>query len=1115
LEPLKSAVKFTLSNNPSLPEPLLRTLSPQSPIPLYPPRTPYPLAITMSQDKELEIQLQFLDEAQEYLDTIEASLLGIASSGIDGQKVNAALRAAHSVKGGAAMMGFQVLSQLAHRLEDSFKVLKIQKNAVGLDGDLERLLLAGADCLRHVVQECQHRREIAPEWLDHHATLIFEQLHDRLGDPRAEDAHSMLSPEEGQDIVSLLFETEVEGCLDRLETVLQTGEPCLREEVEILAQELGGLGEMLQLTAFCQLCESVLHHIAAAPDRVEAITQAALQAWRQTQALVLTGNLNILPTAIQVDGVEVAAVAPEVSPFTTDPPLESTTDHNTAFAADLITDAEPILINTEHLDVRSNPMNQFEAIEDETFDLYADDEDESITEFLIGQSQDLHSEDFNQDIESQTEYLSDFSPEPNSQPETSPIDAQLVSFQSTSQPKHSVQPSAYTTEFKIGNDAVDSPLTEEHQENTVRVPVRHLNQLNDLMGELTIERNRLDLHLKRLRSLVRTMSLRVQVLDQSNTQLRTSYDRVATQIPDSSLPLLPAVPNSTQSLSLDPHYSEFIESNDRFDVLEMDRYGELHLLSQEVMETIVQVQEVTSDIELGLDDTEQINRDLHKTTKQLQMSLSHVRMRPLSEITDRFPKALRELSLQHNKPVQLKIHGGQTLVDRNILEALNDPLLHLIRNAFDHGIEDAETRKLNGKPEQGVIEIRAYHRHNRTVITVRDDGGGIPLEKVRIRARQMGLDEMLLAAASDEELLSLIFEPGFSTTDRVTDLSGRGVGMDVVRNNLKQVRGEIKVNTQAGIGTTFTLSVPFTLTVARVLLAESGGMLLAFPTDVITEMVVLQPEQVVVTAGNEVLRWQETLVQLIRLSQWLKFNCSRQMEGLETPPTINAPAVLILNQGSQKVGLQIDRCWGEQEVALRRVEGNLPLPSGFNSCTILGDGRVVPLVNISEMLHWIASCDRASNFTIPEHLQANNNLALSAASIVPALMPIRKPTILVVDDSINVRRLLALTLEKAGYQVAQAKDGQDAIDKLTAGLQVQAVICDIEMPRLDGYGFLAKVKATPNFEQLPVAMLTSRSGEKHRRLAMNLGATAYFSKPYNEQALLQTLEQLVELAPAR
>jgi two-component system, chemotaxis family, sensor histidine kinase and response regulator PixL len=330
---------------------------------------------------------------------------------------------------------------------------------------------------------------------------------------------------------------------------------------------------------------------------------------------------------------------------------------------------------------------------------------------------------------------------------------------------------------------------------------------------------------------------------------------------------------------------------------------------------------------------------------------------------------------------------------------------------------------------------------------------------------------------------------------------------------LKQIRGEIRVSTQAGLGTTFTLSVPFTLSIARVLLAECGGLLIAFPTDVIEEVTILQPEHILNTAGNEALRWHDQLLNFIRLSRWLKFNCPRQMDGLETPPTISDPAVLILNQGDQKVGLQIDRCWGEQEVALRKVEGNLPLPSGFNSCTILGDGRVVPLVSVSELLHWIASSDR-SEFLAAEPAMINGSTDNERLLPAPTLIRTHKPTVLVVDDSINVRRLLALTLEKAGYQVAQAKDGQDALDKLAAGLQVQAVICDIEMPRLDGYGFLAKVKSNPSFDRLPVAMLTSRSGDKHRQLAMNLGATAYFSKPYNEQVLLQTLGRLIDLVPA-
>lgn len=955
----------------------------------------------MSHDKELEIQRQFLDEAQAYLGTLETAILGIAQTGIDSGKINAALRAAHSIKGGAGMMGYHDLSALAHRLEDSFKVLKVQRSSIDLDGELEALLLGGIDCIAQSIAASKHQIVPPEGWLETQVESIFTQLHDRLGDPQDEDAQSMLSPEDGQDIVPLLFETEVEGCLQRLESVLNAQDPCLREEVEVLAQELGGLGEMLQLEAFTQLCESIAFYLAQSPD-VNAIATQALQAWRRSQALVMAGQLDLMPRSIP--GIETQAVEP----------------------IEFITSDEPTIVE----------VHPFHAQAD---DLPAID--------LIAESEEIFYPQAEEEI---------FYPQAEAE-QAEPVAASPRSDRASA--------------YRVAPEPI-----EDEPENAVRVPMKQLNTLNDLFGELTIERNRLDLHLKRLRSMVRMLSQRVQILDEANSQWRSTYDK--TQLRQISQ-----------------------ENNFNFDALELDRYGEVHLVAQSVMETIVQIQEVTSDIELSLEDSDQTSHDLKKTAKQLQTNLSQIRMRPLADVVDRFPKALRELSLQYDKPVQLKLQGANTLVDRNILEALSDPLMHLIRNAFDHGIESASLRRDRGKPETGSIEIRAFHKGNRTQIEIRDDGGGIPLDKVRDRARQMGLDEMLLAAASDEELLSLIFEPGFSTKDQVTALSGRGVGMDVVRSNLRQVRGEITVDTEAGVGTVFTISVPFTLSVARVVLAESNGMLIAFPTDVIEEMSVLDSDRVIQTAGSEAIGWQGSLVQLVRLGEWLKFHCPRQMEGLETPPVINVPTILIVNQGTQMVALQVDRCWGEQEVAIRRVEGNLPMPSGFSNCTILGDGRVVPLVNVPDLLHWLAAAPAPTAPMLPT---APVLLTLASAATID-----RKPTILVVDDSINVRRLLALTLEKAGYEVAQAKDGEDAIEKLSTGLPIQAVICDIEMPRLDGYGFLAKVKSMPAFEQIPIAMLTSRSGDKHRQLAMSLGATAYFSKPYNEQTLLQTLEQLV------
>jgi two-component system, chemotaxis family, sensor histidine kinase and response regulator PixL len=562
-------------------------------------------------------------------------------------------------------------------------------------------------------------------------------------------------------------------------------------------------------------------------------------------------------------------------------------------------------------------------------------------------------------------------------------------------------------------------------------------------------------------------------------------------------------------------------SHAQFDSLEMDQYTDLHLLSQQVMETIVQIQEITSDIELSLDDAEQVARSLNKTSKQFQTGLNQVRMRPLAEVVDRFPRALRELCLEHGKQAELSVIGSETLVERTVLEALADPLMHLFRNAFDHGLETPDQRRAQGKPETGLIEIKAMPQGNHILITLRDDGNGIPLDKVRAKAMQMGLDEELINHASDQELVSLIFEPGFSTSDRVTDLSGRGVGMDVVRDSLRQINGDITVDTQAGRGTTFTLSVPYTRSVVAVQLVESNGMLMALPSESITATVMLQPG--IQTATGEIL-WQNQTVPLLHAAQWMQFHCQRQPHALEMTPDIDATAVLVLHLGDRPMGLVIDRAWGEQDVALRRIEGNLGLPAGFTSCAIIGDGRVVPVVDAVELIrrYALATAPQPTTPTLvadapvsPALSDNGIDLAMDLATERTDAASAGAPTVLIIDDSINVRRFLAMTLEKGGFRVEQAKDGQDGIEKLQQGLAVQAIICDIEMPRLDGYGFLTQIKSMPSFAHLPVAMLTSRSGEKHRQLALALGASEYFSKPYNEQDLLQSMDHMVRSGSPR
>src|ERR671932_1407104 len=1017
--------------------------------------------LAMSQDKEREIQLQFLEEAQEYLDTIESVLLGLAGSHIDGQQMDAVLRAAHSVKGGAGMMGFQTLSQLAHRLEDSFKVMKAQRNSIVIDGSLESLLLAAVDRLRQVLTLNRQGTNVDEQWLATVGNPVFEQLHDCLGDPVADDAATMLGAEDGTNVAALLFETEVEGCLNRLESVLANPQaPCLEEELSIMAQELGGLGEMLQLPAFTQLCESVIQHLETTPAWVREIASCALAAWRRAQALVLVGQMNSLPTSISLPGIETPVgetlgssasilethlTFPDSSPTWEEAAALTSQEEEFAAAFDINLPQEckslnfapiPSLTQDDRLEEQvAVPFNSASVSQEVPTD-------SPIPTRLVEET--WLQEDITADMSSDAPTLSPITSQApvSSLTNDNILDKQVAVPDSSvfiSKEVQTVQSEVLSGDIRwreVKSDSTSGPQPTESQENTVRIPVRQLDRLNELFGELTIERNGLSLHLGRLRNLIETLSRRVSNLEQSNMRLRTTYDTVATQaVIEGNLGRGPLTGNWGQgefgNAASSPTSSQFVSANpqsptpndnapshnNKFDALEMDRYSDLHLLSMEVMETIVQIQEVTSDIGLSLEDTDSTTRELNQTAKQLQTHLTRLRMRPLSDLVGRFSRALRDLSLQYGKLVELKVVGKGTLIDRSILEALSDPLMHLVRNAFDHGIEDPATRETQGKPKKAVIEIKAAHRGNQTIITVSDDGKGINLNKIRAKAEAMGLDAELLAAASEDDLLSLIFEPGFSTADRVTDLSGRGVGMDVVRNNLTSIRGDIRVDTTPGRGTTFTLTVPFTLSVGRVLLVESNSMLLAFPTDVIEEMLLHKAGQVLTAPGSEVLKWEGEIVPLTRLDEWLTFYCPRRVTTPEGVPSISEPTVLMVSLGEQLHGLVVDRCWGEREVAIRQVSGPLTMPPGFASCTIQGDGKVVPLVDAASLLRWIKS-ERTpgtkesltGDWGLGTGLEDKKNLALHSSGADPTPIPNSRLSPISNPQSLHTKKTLFLLL---------------------------------------------------------------------------------------------------------
>jgi two-component system, chemotaxis family, sensor histidine kinase and response regulator PixL len=1038
----------------------------------------------MAPDSEQQVRLQFLDEAWDYIDQIESGLLGISISGADRAVWDSILRAAHSIKGGAAMMSYPTLSQLAHRLEDNFKVVK-GNPAEHLDNFLEQLLLTGVDHLRQVANGYRQGETLDEDWLAQTVYPTFDILLERLGEPTAEDSTTLLSEEMGgEDVALMLFESEVEGTLTRLEEVLtDSTQPCRKEEFSIAVQELAGLGEMLDLPAFSTLCLSIETFLNAAeqPAEIQSVTQLALETLRQAQAMVLIGQQALIPQTLMMDAFTEETASPA------DVPLELTLDldlTDLALGIDLALD-ENIELDEISLELEevAAQLATSDTLEQEVGSTPAEptlnlDDFNFATDTFIGTFAAL-------DLE-----LVDALPAPEPQAEV----PQVTPPQAI--PTQSKTTKATTTTSR--RQTTSQSNTPESEDQTLRVSLRQLNQLNELFGELVIERNGIALYLKRIREQMTLLTQRVQTLEQSNTQLRSAYDKVATD----------TLPSSGGSVLLPPAagmMSILSDDFETFDLLEMDRYSELHSFSQELMETAVQIQEVGADLTTHLQDAEQTTRELTRTTKQLQVGLTQLRMRPLSDVVSRYPRMLRDWALQYGKDVDLKITGASTLVDRSILDVLSDPLLHILRNAYDHGIETPQQRQDVGKSAKGRIEISATYRGNQTLITLRDDGGGISLDKVKAKALNMGLDSATVQEASESQLLDLIFEPGFSTASEVTELSGRGVGMDIVRTNLEKVGGTITVTTQVGEGTTFTIAVPYTLSVIRVLLVESGNLVYAFPTDAVEEMRLLNPDELLHQNGQTLMTWEDMQVPVIPLHRWLRSQRPLQLTENDAISIINQPSVLMIGMEEEAFALQVERYWGEQEVTIRQVEGDLPLPTGFSGCTILGDGRIAPLVDpfalISHILQQQASPEQS--------LTDSPTGQLYSEQFDPSEIT-NQPTVMVVDDSVNVRRFMAITLAKAGFRVEQAKDGQDALDKLNLNQQIQAIVCDVEMPRLDGFGFLAHAKSNPQKKHIPVVMLTSRSGDKHRALATRLGASAYFSKPFREQELLTTLNELIQ-----
>jgi two-component system chemotaxis sensor kinase CheA len=470
----------------------------------------------------------------------------------------------------------------------------------------------------------------------------------------------------------------------------------------------------------------------------------------------------------------------------------------------------------------------------------------------------------------------------------------------------------------------------------------------------------------------------------------------------------------------------------------------------------------------------------------LQEQGMQLRMLPVSTIFNTFPRSIRDLARDFKKEVELVIEGADTELDKKVLEEINDPLIHIMRNAVDHGVEAPDVREAAGKPRTGTVRMAARQEGDHIVIEISDDGAGIDPDRVRAAAVRKGyLSENEALGMSDREARYLIFDSGFSTAAIITEISGRGVGMDVVRQFVvEKLKGSLDVESELGKGTTFRLTIPLTLAIIRALLMRVGDRTFAVPTQNIEETLRVAPADILKAEGREVIRRQRRTIPLVRLGD---------LVGVEHVPTGAKVPIATIGFSGHRMGFVVDSFVGEQQIVIKTLGSHLKRVENVAGVTVLGAGEVVVILNVPDLMH---------NARTRSGIRKRGE----AASVERA-GPMR---ILICEDSFTTRELERSIFEAAGYDVEVAMDGAQGLSMLRQGLQVDAVVTDVQMPNMTGFQLTRAIKADPVLAAIPVVIVTSLERDEEKAEGIEAGADAYITKSvFNQDTLLETVERLI------
>ena len=639
------------------------------------------------------------------------------------------------------------------------------------------------------------------------------------------------------------------------------------------------------------------------------------------------------------------------------------------------------------------------------------------------------------------------------------------------------------------------------QAKSVRISLQWLDELMNGVGELVINRTRLVGRMTELRKLVEVLWLSRERLTGKIAEFQDKYEfnRIGTVIRNNASHA-PWSPNGG-SVSAMPTENG---ATPEFSELELDRYDDFNILSRSLTEISADVSEVLS--QLG-GFVGRVGGDIGEFTKlahHLQDEITQARMVSIGNLYTRLSRTARDAAKVCDKQVDLALEGAHTQLDSNIVQHITDPLLHLVRNAIAHGVEDSAERQRSGKPPRAKVSVRAFHRGNHVFIEIEDDGRGLDYEKIRQKAVESGfVSESSAAQLEERELRALLFQPGFSTADSKTEIAGRGVGLDVVRNNVQALNGEIVIRSEAGKGTCFVVKLPLTLIISQALFVRLGTTVLAMPLSVVEEIRRIRPEEIEDVGGRLLTNVRGVVTEIVRLDAALGLPPLEPMNGFFR--------MVIVHVTGRQIGVVVEEVIGKDEVVIKNFGEYLRRIRLFPGATISTDGSLILLIDVNRLV----SEDVMERGVVTPTAGAARVFAPGSAAVASGSIPAAavddiqgEKVVVVADDSISVRKFVGRMLEKAGYRVKLASDGLEAAE-LIAQVGCHLLITDIEMPRMNGYELMTQLRQDPNTRRIPVMVVTSRAGAKHRERAMQSGATAFLTKPVQEEQLVAAVTELI------